>query len=107
MDNLVRRVTSLEDERQVQEVRIAVLESELERLGEKVCRCGERSPVSLGLGTREEPFTLEYADEPEDSDQDSYRSVPVAPVEEEEEEVPMVEAGPSTQLVGVLVWCCV
>src|ERR1700735_2560251 len=77
MDNLVRRVTNLEEERQVQEGRIAVLESEIERLGGKMCRCGERSPIAPGLGTREEPFTLGYADGPEDSDQGSYQSVPV------------------------------
>ena len=67
---------------------IASLQVEVDGLQAKICRCNEAAPRPLsGNGSREDPFTLEYAEE------DEYHPPPVVtslvPIKAEEERDPL------------------
>ena len=94
MKNLIGKILRLEDcmlvlkrEGLEREDKVALLQAEVNGLQTKICRCNEPSSRPLsGNGSREDPFTLEYAEENE------YRPALVVtslvPIEVEEERNP-------------------
>ena len=77
----------LEQEGLVREEMIASLQAEVDSLQTKICCCNEAASRPLsGNGSREDPFTLEYAEE------NKYHPPPVVtalvPIEVEEERDP-------------------
>ena len=73
MKNVVEKISKLEDqmhslerERLERENMIALLQIEVDSLQTRICHCNEATSRPLsGSGSREDPFTLEYAEENE------------------------------------------